>query len=59
VAHIEKKRNAYRALVQTREGKGHFRRTKGKTGLQEIEWDDANWIHLAQDKYNGGLLRTC
>ena len=56
MARIEKKRNAYRALVQTREGKRHFRRTKGKSDLQEIEWDDVDWIHLAQDKYNGGLL---
>jgi hypothetical protein len=42
VTHIEKKRNAYRALVQTREEKGHFRRPKGKTDLQEIEWHDAD-----------------
>ena len=54
--HIKKKKNAYRALVQTRERKRHFRRPKGKTDFQEIEWDDADWIYLAQDKYNGGLL---
>jgi len=56
--HIKKKKNAYRALVQTRERKRHFRRPKGKTDFQEIEWDDADWIYLAQDKYNGVLLWT-
>jgi hypothetical protein len=30
-----------------------------KIDLQEIEWDDADWIHLVQDKYNAGLLWTC
>jgi hypothetical protein len=53
VAYIEKKRNAYSALVQTRERKDNL---EDPIDFQEIEGDDADWIHLAQDKYNGGLL---
>jgi hypothetical protein len=51
-----KKRNVDRVLEETCEGKRQFRRPKRKMNPQETEWNDVDWIHLAQDKYNGGLL---
>jgi hypothetical protein len=26
--------------------------------LREMGWEDVDWIHLAQDRDTGGLLRT-
>jgi hypothetical protein len=51
----EAKRNAYRILVGARM-KESIRRKRLrwvdniKMDLREIEWDDINWIDLAQDK---------
>jgi hypothetical protein len=51
----EQKKNAYRILVGKPEGKrplGRPRRrwvVKIKMDLREIEWDDVDWIELAQD----------
>jgi hypothetical protein len=56
VARIGEKRNAYRILVGTPEGKrllgrpGPIWDDNIKMDLREMEWDDIDWIHLAQDK---------
>jgi hypothetical protein len=57
VAHLERKRNAYRLWYRHVKEKYNLENPRvNKIDLQEIEWDDADWIHLAQDKYNAGLL---
>jgi hypothetical protein len=56
VARIGKKRNAYRILVGTPEGKKPLGRPRRrwvdniKTDLKEIGWDGRDWIDLAQDR---------
>jgi hypothetical protein len=55
-------RGVYRVLVVSPEGKRPLRRPRRrwedniKTDLREIGIDEANWIHLAQDKVQ---LRAC
>jgi hypothetical protein len=50
------KRTAYRVLVGKPEGKRPLGRSRRrwvdniKTDLREIEWDDMDWIVLAQDR---------
>jgi hypothetical protein len=52
----EKKRNAYRILVEKREGKRPLGRSRCrcvdniKIDLREIGWDGTDWIDLAQDR---------
>jgi hypothetical protein len=56
VARIEEKRNAYRLLVGTPEGKRPLGRPRRRwednirMDLVEVEWGDVDWIGLAQDK---------
>jgi hypothetical protein len=53
--HVEKK-NAYRVLAGTQEGKRPLERPRHKWDynikmcIRQIGWDDTDWIHLAQDK---------
>jgi hypothetical protein len=50
------RRNAYRILVGMPEGKGQLGRPRRrwvdniKMDLREIEWDDMDWIDLAEDR---------
>jgi hypothetical protein len=50
------KRNAYRILVGKSEGKRPLGRPRRrwvdsiKRNLREMEWDDADWIDMAQDR---------
>jgi hypothetical protein len=52
---MEETRNAYRILVGKPEGKRPLGRRRRrwvdniKLDLREIEWDDMDWIELAQD----------
>jgi hypothetical protein len=57
--HVEKigeKRNAYRISVGKPEGKRPLGRPRRrcvdniKVDLSEIEWDDMDWINVAQDR---------
>jgi hypothetical protein len=54
VARIGAKRNAYRILVGTPEGKRPLGRARRrwvkniKIDVREIKWDGMTWIHLAQ-----------
>jgi hypothetical protein len=56
------KRSAYRILVGNAEEKGPLGRLRRrwvdniKIYLREIGWDGVDWIDLAQDRDNGGLL---
>jgi hypothetical protein len=56
VARIREKRNAYRILVGTPEGKSPLGRpirrwvNNIKMDLREIGWDGMDWIDLAQDR---------
>jgi hypothetical protein len=56
VARIGEKRNAYRILVGTPEGKRSLERLTRKwvdnikMGFREIEWDGMDWIDLAQNR---------
>jgi hypothetical protein len=49
-------RNAYRILVEKPEGKRLLGRPRSRwvvnfeINVREIEWDDMNWIDLAQDR---------
>jgi hypothetical protein len=59
------KRNAYRILVRTPEGKRPPARPRRrwvdniKMDLREIGWDGVDWIDTAQDKDQwGALLNT-
>jgi hypothetical protein len=57
VAHLEKKRNAYRLWYKYMKEKDNLENPMvNKIDLQKIEWDGTDWIYLAQDKYNGGPL---
>jgi hypothetical protein len=53
---MEEKRNAYRILVGTPEGKRSLGRPRRRCvnnirmDLREIGWDGVNWIDLAQDR---------
>jgi hypothetical protein len=53
---MREKRNAYRILVRKPEGKRPLGRPRRgwvnniKMYLREIEWDDMDWIDLAQDQ---------
>jgi hypothetical protein len=55
-------RGVYRVLVGRPEGKRPLGRPRGrredniKLDLRKIGIDGANWIRLAQDRSNGGLL---
>jgi hypothetical protein len=56
-------RNAYYTLVGKAEGKRPLgtprRRWKYiRMDVREIGWEGADWIHLAQDRDQWGLLRT-
>jgi hypothetical protein len=45
------KRNAYRILMGTPEGKRPLARPRQyKMDLREIGWDGVNWIDMAQDR---------
>jgi hypothetical protein len=45
------KRNAYRLLVGKPEGKRPVGRSRRRwMDLGEVEWDDVDWIGLAQDR---------
>jgi hypothetical protein len=56
VARMEGKRNAYRLLMGTPEGKRTHGRTKHRwvnnirMDLVEVGWGDVDWISLAQDR---------
>jgi hypothetical protein len=56
VVGMEDKKNAYRILVGNPEGKRPLGRTRRrwvdniKIDLREIEWDDLDWIDLAQNR---------
>jgi hypothetical protein len=56
------KRNAYRILVGNPEGKRPLERPRRrwvdniKMDLREIGWDCMDWIDLAQDRDQWGLL---
>jgi hypothetical protein len=56
------KRNAYRILVGNPEGKRPLGRPSRrwvdniKMDLREIEWDEMDWIDLAQDLYQWRAL---
>jgi hypothetical protein len=58
------KRNAYRILVRKPEGKRPLGRPRSrevkniKMDLQELGWDDMNWIDLAQDRDQWRNLRV-
>jgi hypothetical protein len=55
-------RNAYRLLVEKPEGKRSLGRPRRrwvlniKMDLREIEWDDMDWIELAQDRNHWSAL---
>jgi hypothetical protein len=57
-------RNAYRILVGKPEGKRPLGRLRNrwvnniKIYLRDIEWDDVDWIDMAQRGTNGMLLWT-
>jgi hypothetical protein len=59
---MREKRNAYRILVGKPEGKRplgrprHMWKDNIKMDLREMGWGGMNWIHLAQDRFSGGLL---
>jgi hypothetical protein len=56
VAQMGEKRNAYRIFVGRPEGKRPLQRPRHrwvdniKMDLGEIQWDDMDWIYLAQDR---------
>jgi hypothetical protein len=56
VARMGEKRNAYRLLVETPEGKRPLRRPRRRwvdnisMDLGEMGWGDVDWIGLAQDR---------
>jgi len=56
VARMEDMRNAFKNLVGIPEGKRPLRRHRrrwkdnGRMDLREIEWEDVDWNHLAQDR---------
>jgi hypothetical protein len=56
------KRNTYRISLGKPEVKISLGRPKGrgldniKMDLRELKWGDMDWIDLAQDMANGGLL---
>jgi hypothetical protein len=60
VERIGQKENAYNILVGGTEGKstlGKFRHRsedRTKVDLGDSVWEDVNWIHLRQEKINGG-----
>jgi hypothetical protein len=62
VARMWEGMSAYRILVGKPEGKRPLGRPRcrwvdnSKTNLREIGWGGMDWIHLAQDRDNGGLL---
>jgi hypothetical protein len=62
VARIGEKMNAYRIPVGKPEGKRPLGRgirrwmDNIKINFREIGWDGVDWIDLAQDRANGGLL---
>jgi hypothetical protein len=53
---MEEKRDAYRILVGTPEGKRPLGRTRSrwveniKIDLREIGWDGVDWMDMAQDR---------
>ncbi|KAJ4432937.1 hypothetical protein ANN_15194 [Periplaneta americana] len=55
-AYMGESRNAYRVLVGRPEGKRHLERPRRKwqdnikMDLREVEYDDRDWINLAQDR---------
>jgi len=55
-------RNECNILVGKREGKRPLGRTRGRwednsrMDLGEIGWEFMDWMHLAQDRANSGLL---
>jgi hypothetical protein len=61
VARLEIK-NAYTIIVEKPEGKrplGRYSRRwedRIKMGLREVSFEDATWIHMAQERTNCGLL---
>jgi hypothetical protein len=62
VARTGEKRNTYRLLVGTPEGKRSLGRPRRRwvddirMDLGEVGWGDVDWIGLAQDRNSGELL---
>jgi hypothetical protein len=65
VARLREKRNAYRLLVGTPEGKRPLGRPKRgwvvniKMDLVEVGWGNVDWIVLAQDRGKWRALLEC
>jgi hypothetical protein len=65
VAQIGEKRNSYRMLVGTPEGRRPLGRPKRRwlnnirMDLVEVEWGDVDWIGLAQDRNRWRALVYC
>jgi hypothetical protein len=55
-------RNSYSILVGKPEGKREVGKQRRRwennitIGLREIGWEDVDWIHLAQDRYQWRVL---
>ncbi|KAJ4431147.1 hypothetical protein ANN_19742 [Periplaneta americana] len=64
VARMGESRNAYRVLVGRPEGKRPLGRPRRrwedniKMDLREVGYDDTDWINLAQDRTDGGLIKN-
>jgi hypothetical protein len=62
VASMGEMANAYNILVGKLEGKRQLVRTRCRgednirKDLREIGWEDVDWIHLAQDRYQWRAL---
>jgi hypothetical protein len=62
VAYIAEVRNTFRALVGKAEGKKPLGRTRRRwednirMDLEDIGWEGLDWIHLAQNRFSGGLF---